>query len=166
MAITLLLLAGCSAGGDAKPESTVTPWVAPTPEEATPEQVASVLAEYETDWRDVIDGAIDCRFTWTVDDTPTGQLQGTTCFTTEKTIGITSQLAVREWGEMEIPSSMQDLVASTSKVLGLISETDLAAVCGEDSEPNGTQECNDALGSRNFAYSMLEGELDKWKPYL
>lgn len=167
MAVGLLLLTGCGAGGsNAEPKPTVTPWVEPTPEEATPEQVASVLSEYETDWRDVIDSSYDCRFTWTLDDSATGQLEGMTCYTTEKTIGITSQLVVRDWGAMEIPSSMQELVDDTSAVLGLISDTDLEAVCGTEPIPSTTQECNEALGSRNFAYSVLEGELDKWKPYL
>lgn len=163
MLLGIAALSGCS---DASPSAAPSPTEAVASNEATPEQVASVLAEYDTDWREVIDGAIDCRFTWTLDDTATGQLEGMACYTREQTMGITSQLVVRDWGEMEIPASMTDLVADTVAMLGLISEVDLAAVCGAEAVPAATQECTDALGSRNFAYSALGGQLDKWKPYL
>lgn len=165
-AIAVLLavaaLTGCSSSA---PEATPTPTQTSDPE-ATPEQVASVIAEYESDWREVIDGAFDCRFTWTMDDSPTGQLEGMTCFTTEKTIGITAQLVTRDWAAMDVPASMQGLVDDTTEVLGRISDVDLDSVCGTDSIPSSTQECNEALGNRNATYLQLESQLDKWGPYL
>lgn len=159
------MLVGCGATESAAPTPTATA-EAEAVAEATPEQVASVLAEYEPDWREVIDAAFDCRFTWTMDDTPTGQLEGMACYTREQTIGITAQLVPRDWAAMEIPASMQGLVDDTTEVLSLISGVDLAAICGADSVPASTPECNEAVGGRNVAYGLLESQLDAWAPYL
>lgn len=82
----LLILAGCNG---APPE----PAEPPT---ATPEQVASVIAEYETDWRETIGEAGSCRFLWSF---PSGsaadEIEGMTCYLVEQTIGSTSVIAVR-----------------------------------------------------------------------
>lgn len=165
--ILILLLAGCAPAAT-EASSTPTPTATPTPtiEAATAEQVASVIAEYETAWREVIDGAVECRMTWAIDKDPTAEIRGMSCYLQEQTIGISAQLVMRDWGELVIPSSMKSLVDDTSKVLELIADPDLKSVCGEDAVPAKTDECNAALGSRNFAYSLLESKLDAWKPYL
>lgn len=164
--VALGMLAGCGAAEPAAPTPTASTEPAAVVE-ATPEQVASVLAEYEPEWREVIDAAGDCRFTWTIGgDTPTSQLEGMSCYTREQTIGITAQLVPRDWAALEIPSSMQGLVDDTTEVLSLISDVDLAAVCGADSVPANTPECTAAIGSRNVSYGLLESQLDAWKPYL
>lgn len=125
-----------------------------------------MLAQYETDWREVIDSALDCRFTWTLSNSPTSELDGMACYTREQTIGLTTQIVMRDWGELDIPASMQSLVDETSSVLQLIADVDLPAICGDGNVPAETDECNKALGSRSFNYTMLESKLDAWGPYL
>jgi hypothetical protein len=166
LAALALVLTGCTAAPDAAPSESATPTA--TVEAATSEQVASVLAEYEPTWREVIADAGECRFTWTLGDAAdvTTQLEGLSCYTTEKTIGITSQLVVRDWTAMDIPADLQGLVDETSAVLELISDVDLTAVCGDEEVPDGSDTCNAGLGSRYAAYRTLDSQLNKWSPYL
>lgn len=160
-----MTLVGCSPASEPDPATTSTP-SAVAADEATPEQVASVLAEYEPDWREVIDGAFDCRTTWTLDSSVTGQLEGMSCYLREQTMGMTAQIVLRDWSALEIPQEMQGLVDRTSESLQVIADNDIKAVCGEDSLPAATNECSEALGNRSMAYTLLEGKLDAWKPYL
>jgi hypothetical protein len=155
--VVVLVLAGCSA---APPEPT-------EPPSATPEQVASVIAEYESDWRETIEGAGTCRFLWSF---PSGsvndEIESYTCYLIEQTIGSTSVIAVRNLNELVIPESMVDLVDETRDALTAISDIDLAAVCGTEETPANETPCNTALGSRMQAYLTLERVLDSWGPYL
>ncbi|MBS0231740.1 MAG: hypothetical protein JSS52_11365 [Proteobacteria bacterium] len=163
--LTVLLLAGCSPAGPADLESAPTP--TPTPVEATPQQVASVIAQYVPDWQKVVDGSNDCRFTWVLDkETPAGKVNGMACYHREQTIGTTAQLVLRDWSKLKIPASMSSIVGSTSKTLQAIAAIDLKAVCGEGSLPAETPECTSAIGSRNFLYTTLKGQLAAWSPYL
>ena len=157
-----LLLAGCSASPAAEPTRTPTP--TPTPEYATENQVASVIAAYESDWREVIDGAGECRAGWVFDP---GSLPGMSCWLREQTLTTTAELTIPDLGELEIPPSMVGLVASTTAVLQGIVDVGAKTVCGDGvAEPADTPECTEALGSLNNYYRMLEGELDSWGPYL
>ena len=158
---SLLLLAGCATP---QPNTEVSP--VPDTSEATTEQVASVLAAYEPDWREVIDKAGECRAIWSFGSTPADDLQGMSCYLREQTIGNTAQLVIRDWGELEVPSSMTDIVADTEAILQQVAEVDLTTICGADEAPAEEKTCNEALGSRNFLYSLLETQLDAWSPYL
>lgn len=169
-ALSLLALSGCTSAPESEPAETEAsapkPSPTPTVEAATPEQVASVLAAYETDWREVIDESGACRFTWTLDDTPTGKLEGMACYLTEQTIGNTASIVIRDWEKLVIPESMASLVSETEAVLQDIADIDLRAACGTDAIPSSSDECSSALGSRNIMYGLLESKLNAWKPYL
>jgi hypothetical protein len=153
--VFVFALAGCSS---APPEPT-------EPPTATPEQVASVIAEYETDWRETTEGAGSCRFLWSF---PSGsiadEIEGMSCYLVEQTIGSTSVIAVRNLDALDIPDSMIDLVVETRIALTAISDVDLPAVCGTEEVPANETTCNTALGSRMQAYLTLEGVLDSWGP--
>jgi hypothetical protein len=163
LSLAALLLTGCAAESPAPEETEPVPVV----ESATENQVSSVLAEYEPEWRERIEEAGDCRFTWTLGgSTIAEEIGADACFIAEKTMGITSQLVIRDWDALVIPQSMVAIVDDTSKVIAAISEVDLKLLCGDEARPADTQACTDALGSRNFLYNQLESELDKWAPYL
>lgn len=159
--LAIALLTGCSPVAPA-----TTPSPTPTPETATPQQVASVLAQYQSDWREVVTGAGECRFTWTIDTSPTAKIKGMSCYLKEQTIGITSQLVMRDWKKLTIPSSMKTIVDNTSVILTGIAAIDLKTVCGTGTVPTEAPECNSALGSRYSLYSQLGRQLDAWSPYL
>ncbi|KQO97504.1 hypothetical protein [Leifsonia sp. Leaf264] len=157
----LLLLAGCSASAVA--ESTPTPSATPTPEFATENQVASVIAGYGPDWREMMDGAIGCRGEWTFNP---GSIPGYTCWLAEQTMSVTAETAVRDLAELKIPPSMAGIVADTTGVLQGIVDVKVKTICGEGEAPIESDECNKALGSLNFYYVILDGKLDAWAPYL
>lgn len=161
MVVAALTLAGCAGE-----TSEVAPEPTPTEAEvvaASENEVTSVIAEYEPDWRETIDGAGGCRFDWVMNP---GQISNMSCYLQEQTMTITAQLVVRDWGEMVIPESMSGIVDDTTAVLEKIGAVDLKAACGEEAEPNDTDECSTALGTLNVLYGQLEGELNSWSPYL
>lgn len=170
-AVVLLssMLAGCAS---AAPEPTAPPEPVEVEEVeyATEPQVASVIAKYESDWREVIDGAGECRLNWVnaaADESDLlSSLEGYSCFMREKTLGVTAQLAVRDLEELEIPPSMETLVSETKATLLTLSSFDLEAICGTEDAPADTPECQDALGTRNYGYGVLEDQLAAWGPYL
>ncbi|WP_141881309.1 hypothetical protein [Homoserinimonas aerilata] len=160
----VLILAGCAS--EPEPESSRGP--EPTVVEyATENQVASVIAEYEPKWREVIEESTECRFLWVLGgSTIAEEIHGDVCFMQEKTIGITAQLVLRDWEALNVPESLQSLVTDTSTVLREIGRGDLKTICGEASRPVETDECNSELAGRNMLYSQLESSLNKWSPYL
>ncbi|MCW4458207.1 hypothetical protein [Microbacterium sp. MPKO10] len=170
--IPIFLLAlglyGCSGGTEAASGvATQSSTPAPTNSEATESQVASVLAEYESNWRETIDSAADCRYIWSFGgDDVTGDLEAMTCYLNEQTLVMNAQTVVRDWEDMDVPSSMDTIVRETSQVLTEIGAVDLASVCGDQEAPIESDECDAELGSLNMLYSTLESKLDAWGPYL
>lgn len=183
--LTAVLLATAACGtdsddkADAKPTSAssatdaategveATEAVVEEPTEATPEQLASVIAGYEKDWRQVIKNAGDCRWDWTVADDPTAEIRGMTCYMRETTISYTTETAAAEMAELTPPSSMAALVDETNTALAAVYDIDLEGVCGDPVVgPNDTKKCSTTLGERMWAYSQLETALDQWSPYL
>lgn len=84
--------------------------------EATPQQVAGLplIAGAESDWREVIDKAGECRFTWTMSEgDPVDQANGMACYMRESTIGYTAQTARDELTALAVPASMTALVDET-----------------------------------------------------
>lgn len=125
--------------------------------------MASVIAEYADDWRDVIDTASDCRIAYvTGSDVATEY----TCETREQTIGITAGLVLRDLRDLNVPNSMESLVADTDDVLTSISGTDLTSLCGDDGWQDAGPDCTAALGDRYAAYTRLDSQLAAWSPYL
>lgn len=165
-------LAGCGSGGTAEPPMpTTTPTTTPTPTPtptvaaATEQQVASVIATYESDWRKTIDSAGECRFRWVTDP---GSIEGTTCWWNEGAIVLSAGNASRQLDELTAPPSMEGIVGDTIAVLDAITSTDLATACGDTlaSAPSETDVCTEALGSLMPLYADLETQLDAWGPYM
>lgn len=144
-----------------------TPTPSPTPEAATPEQVASIIARDEPDWREVIDNAFDCRYLWVVGgEDAIDDAEAMTCYLRELTMVSTTGTAAKELQELDLPSEMEHLVSETLWSLSEISTVDLEGTCGDDSVPNDSAECNDSLGTLSGAYVGFEKVLNKWQPYL
>lgn len=141
---------------------------APQPVEATENQVASVIAEYEEDWRAVSVEAAECRLVWTLDspDDPLSNAKGTSCYLREQTATIRAELAIRDLNRLVIPSSMEELVSDTIATLQPLSNANIVEVCGDEAWPANTDECNKALGSLFAYYNTLDSALDRWRPYL
>ena len=173
--LLIAALGGCAEGE--APTSTTTASTIPvvsktatatTTPAATENEVASVIAGYEQDWREVIDDAGECRVAWTMRDSdPAQKARRLTCYMRETAMGTTATLARRDLGNLAIPDSMSGLVKDTTKALRAVANVDLEAKCGGPFEgPKGSKECARALGSRMWTYDSLETVLNKWSPYL
>lgn len=182
--IPLLLLAGCGSPSPAstqaaQAESAASQTVAtaspspapvtptPTPEYATPQQFASIIAMKESDWREVIDGALDCRMNWSEESTTTDtriKILATTCHMREATITMTAEKASKDLAALTPDPSMESLVEKTSYALAQVIGADVYGQCGTG-ESLGSA-CDDAHASALLAYSTLEEVLDGWGPYL
>lgn len=157
-----------SACGGQSGDENVAPSPTPTESpEATPEQLASVIAGKEAEWREVIDAALDCRFDWTLaDPADAAEVNGITCYLRELTIGYTAATAIDDLANLTPPASMESLVTATNEALTTIRDIDLEAACGEPvSLPDRSEACTSALGLRSSAYTNLESVLDQWGPY-
>ena len=160
-AASLLLLAGCGA-----PIATPIQTPTPTLTAATPQQLASIITGKESDWREVIDGAGECRFLWTMAEGATEKTEAMTCYVRETTIVMSSETAAEDLRSLTPPSDMQSLVADTLDVLDSISAVDLEGVCGDAFEgPKDSGTCDRTLGVLISSYRDLEDVLDRWKPY-
>jgi hypothetical protein len=153
----LVVTTGCSSAQPAAPTPT------PTATYASENQVASVIAEYESDWRETIDSASSCRLGYVTGADPASDY---VCKTREETIGITAQLATRDLRKLNVPKSMASLVDGTDDALSAISRNDVKLLCGDDGWGGDDTTCNSALASRYAAYQELEAKLDAWSPYL
>ncbi|MFA0850165.1 hypothetical protein ABRP24_009655 [Curtobacterium sp. WHRI 8282] len=156
------LITGCASQGHDEPTRTATP----TATAASENEVASVVAEYAPDWRDVIDNASGCRLEFVMGS---DVARSYVCETSEKTMGITAGLAARSLNELKIPEAMSSLVSETGSILEGIAADDLSVLCGDDGW-NGTDEddkaCTAALGNRFALYQQLDAKLSAWSPYL
>ncbi len=137
--------------------------------EATPEQLASIIAQYEEDWRAVIEGRIGCSSAQLranlSDATPGEKAEATDCLQAMRNMSSTAGTASTELGKLATPSSMADLVAETRKYLDQISATDLDTICG--GEPFGSADCTAAdTTAFEMAHIRLDQQLDAWGPYL
>lgn len=171
----LLAVSACGSDADsdqreeaAASESSTTSETVEAAATATPEQLASVIAGVESDWREVVDQAGDCRFSWVMaQDDPAEKANRMTCYMREVTAGYTSQTTIESLAELNVPDSMTSLVDETNAALQSVVDVELEAVCGEATEgPKDTKACDRALGERMGAYNSLERVLDKWGPYL
>ncbi|MCS6570343.1 hypothetical protein NYQ35_16170 [Curtobacterium flaccumfaciens pv. flaccumfaciens] len=156
VALAALTVSACSGGAPANPSPT------PTVVVASEKQVASVVAEYAADWQEVIDTASECRLAYVMGGDAATEY---TCKTREETIGITAGLALRDLRALNVPSSMESLVADTDDVLTSISGTDLTSLCGDDGWKD-APDCSSALADRYAAYTRLDSQLAAWSPYL
>jgi hypothetical protein len=169
-----VLLTGC--GGDAQEASATDSTAAeaasetpsPSPTAATEAQVASVVAGYQKDWREIIKKAADCRWDYTMMDRGVlAEANRMTCYMQEVTAGTSAGNAIRDLDALTIPDSLTSLVSETETALQAVADVDLEAVCGPVLEEiKDTRKCSRALGTRYGAYQDLDEVLDKWGPYL
>lgn len=162
-AFALVAMSGCASAPAAVPTPT------PTPESATPEQVASIIAEYEADWREVVENATMCRLHWVMGETALDEAEGVVCYMREQTIVITAELVLRDLATVVVPDSMSELVDETTQALSAVAAVPLTAACGEEFEvPDlDDEDCSEAAGDLLFAYDfLLDSVLEKWRPYL
>jgi hypothetical protein len=167
----LVPVSACGSGADSGDRASAPESSTPSKTEeatATPEQVASVIAGAENDWREVIDEEFDCRFSWTMQqDDPADKANRMSCYMREVTVGITAQNAIEALARLKVPGSMTSLVNETTTALDSVAYLQLEAVCGDALDgPQDTKACNGALGQRMSAYTTLKTVLDKWSPYL
>lgn len=149
------------------PVASPKPSPAPQPEFSTPQQFASVIAMKERDWREVIEGAFDCRMDWLAQDTSTDPIVGVrsmSCHLREATITMTAQSAVEELRSLAPDPSMESLVDKTLLALEEVVRADVYGQCGTG-ETLG-EACDGAHIAALRAYSSLETVLDGWAPYL
>jgi len=161
IALAGLSLTGCasaSSSADATPSPTF------TKETATTAQVASVIAQYEDDWREVSDAAGGCRLDLV---TNSEGLDALTCSYTEQTAGLNALLAAADLRDLEVPDEMQDLVFDILPILDRMSTPDFNSSClVDDVIVTDSDACTTFLGQRFADYLALDSELDRWKPYL
>ncbi len=170
LVMAAVLLAGCSGGTGAPTDSisaAATPGT-PSPSTATPQQFASIIAGQESDWREVIKDAADCRYLWVLGtSTVSDKTEAMTCYVREATIVMTTGTAAKKIRALAPSSDVQPLVTQTLVALDAISLVDLEGVCGEPfgDAPKETKKCNAALGELFSNYGTLKKVLDEWKPY-
>lgn len=160
-----LTLSGCASGAQpAASTSSATPSAAV--QAATEQQVASVLAEYGDDFREVTKGASNCRILWTVGaETFADKANAMTCYVTAGTANLQASIVLKKWGELTIPDSMQDLVTQTSTPLQDLADIDFGSTCGTGDVPKDTKKCDLLLGRQYGDLQALDSQLDAWKPY-
>ncbi|MDF9716044.1 hypothetical protein [Nocardioides sp. ChNu-99] len=179
LVVAAALVAGCSGESSDGGEADSTPSASASPQEqettdevetATPEQLASIIAGGQSDWRAVIDTASGCRLLWTTayrNTDPAVDLEAKSCYMREIVLNSTSGDALYEMEALTPPESMEDLVSETEAVLREISTADLEPDCGPPLElPATSTRCNQTLGELYVAYLDLEEALDSWTPYL
>ncbi len=167
-----LALTGCTATTDA--ETTTSPKPTPTavtveePATATVQQVASVIAAHDADFRETDEAAWDCRSAFIDAETdPIAELDATSCFANRVTSTMWAQITIRDLAALEVPAELVPLVNETVAMMELLAELDLS-VCGEqfDVPDLGDEECNGAITSSEVYLGSIVGTLDKWRPYL
>jgi hypothetical protein len=137
----------------------------PTPTYASEAAVASVIAAKEPGWREVIDGAGECRLLWVIRSTPTEELQATTCYLREQTLTVEAETVLKELAALRIDPDMEVLVSSTETVLKNIRGVGFTNACGPDALPVESAECSAAMAGLYSNYSALEEKLDAWRVY-
>lgn len=140
----------------------------PVAVEATPEQLASVIAGELSFFREVIDKAGDCRFLWaTGGSTTIEEIEASTCYVDEVTSTLRAEITARDLRELTPPASMQSLYADTLSVLDDLAAVEIESTCGDPFDgPIDTEECSQMLGSLYNHYNTLDRILESWGPYL
>lgn len=156
----------------ASPSTPPSPSLTPSPsaEYATPQQLASIIAMQEDGWREVADGALECRDLWASSrldpDDPILSVQSLTCHMREATITLSSENALRDLAGLEAEPSMASLVSKTEAALRAVMAADVNGKCDSMGDLADTDDCKDAHLSALLAYRDLDEALDGWRPYL
>lgn len=167
-ALALLLVLTACGGAPAPAEATPSTSPSPTVTVATEKQLASIIAGFEHEARETLDGAAGCRARWVLGDwdDPVESAAMMVCFSREVTLGVRAKSAADELEALTPPEPMADLVRETVGALRRAGNN-LEADCGlEMTKMSRTSECRMALAYRFQAYAPLNTVLAKWKPYL
>ncbi|MEV8182797.1 hypothetical protein [Specibacter sp. NPDC078692] len=158
---SLLLLVGCRASNAPAPVQEPTP--TPVAATASPEQLASVITEHETSWREYEEDIVDCALASIVGKSVMDEIMALTCKTTSSTVAMTANAAARDLRKLDAPpAEMSDLVARTLLALDNLGATGADTECIEDRE---SEACENAATLANGAIRPLVSVLDAWKPY-
>jgi len=137
------------------------------PAEATPEQLASVIAKHESSLRGAIGSKADCRaaqgYAALSDASTTEIAAAEDCMRVLTAAAADAGTAAAELSSLPVPASMTDLVEDTTRYLDQVHSIDLATICG--GAPYGPQ-CTSEDLEFDLAYKRLEQQLDAWGPYL
>lgn len=159
LAACLILLAGC-AGPAPKAATSPSPTPTPTPT-ASVAQFASIISEYEQDWRDYEENIGGCAFA-SVGTAPIDFAKRTACRYTAQTVTVTAKTAAREIRTLpKPPLEVEALVSRTLASLDRLGKNDASAAC-EDTE---SESCDAAETQANGDIRPLISVLDAWQPY-
>lgn len=168
VAITVFALAGCAPATAQTASNAEHDTTRVAESTATSAEIASVVAGYEAGWRETAAEQSACRMIWTLDspDDPISGMKGATCYLQEQTSNTNAELALRELEGLTPPSELEALATRTEAALAGVVDVDLIAKCGEGNWPAADSACTAALGSNSFAFSILNGLLDEWAPFV
>lgn len=149
------------------PTPTPTPTPSPSPTYAPPQQIASIIAEHEADWRETIEAAEDCRVMWMEkSDDPIVEVKVMSCHLREATLSLQSKTVLEELDALTPEPSMSRLVTETKLALASIKAAAVDEKCGPSGESADTAGCLLAHGNAHLGYDALEDALNAWGPYL
>lgn len=160
LAACLIILSGCAAPQAASSSSSPTPTPTPTPTVSIA-QYASIVTEYENDWRDYEENIGTCAFA-SIGKTPTDFAKRITCRYTAQTVTVTAKTAAREIRALPKPPTEVDaLVTRTLTSLDRIGKNDATTACKDTQSDS----CDAAETQANGDIRPLISVLDAWKPY-
>lgn len=165
LAMAALLLTGCGGIVEAAPSPTsASPTPSPTPTPTTTAaQFASVIAEYETNWRDYSDEISNCAFARVVGKSAVDEIKVTTCGTTVVTVTLNAKTAARELRALgKPPAEVSALASRTLVALDALGSTGADKGCSDDKK---SQACDEGETLANGAIRPVITVLDAWKPY-
>ncbi len=164
VAVALVLSAcGSDAAATGATSTSTTATLTPTPTPtATVSQYASIITEYEQDWREYEDDIVNCALA-SIGTKPIDKITRLTCSMTVQTVTITAKTAARNMRTLpKAPAEVSTLVERTLKVLDPLAVSDAVDACG-DAE---SEACDAAITKANGDIRPVTSVLDAWKPYL
>ncbi|WP_413247826.1 hypothetical protein [Sinomonas flava] len=158
-----ICLSGCAAPATQSSSATSTHGATPTPTPtASARQFASILAEYEKDWRDYEDNIFDCALAGVQKDT-ISSVKRLTCSMTVQIVTLNANTALRDIMKLPTPEpEVKSLVDRTIAALAPLSQIDAVTACKDQA----SAACDAAEIEANGAIRGLVSILDAWKPYL
>ena len=172
IAVAALGVSACSSDGnepEAEVEETVAEETVAEPEEetATTAQVASVIAQYEPDWREISENSLDCYGLNTNPIELADGLNGLACQSDMRSMTLQAQIVLNELDGLVIPGELESLVAETIPELEEVAAYNdvFDEACSDQSAPV-NDDCATAIRDFGYLASQFERVLNKWQPYM